>query len=127
MLSKNSTRVTLLGPSWPFRGGIPKYTTRLAKELYQRENLVDFITSVKQYPSFLYPGKTDRETQACQNLDFANPLFSYLEPWTWAKVPRAIHLKKYWRSRFFVFQNIKTRYHILPLWGESARSLPNSI
>jgi glycosyltransferase involved in cell wall biosynthesis len=121
MLSKNSTRVTLLGPSWPFRGGIPKYTTRLAKELYQRGNLVDFITPFKQYPSFLYPGKTDRDPQACQKLDFAKPLFSYLEPWTWAKVPQAIHssgaqkvLVPFWTKAQIPFLNYLQKQLAIP-------------
>ncbi|NDG27295.1 MAG: hypothetical protein EB120_08990, partial [Proteobacteria bacterium] len=91
MVKKTTDRVTLVGPSWPFRGGIPKYTTRLALELYQRGNLADFIIPFRQYPSFLYPGKSDRDPLSCPKLTFAKPLFSYLEPWTWPKVTRAIN------------------------------------
>ena len=121
MISKNSTRVTLIGPSWPFRGGIPKYTTRLARELYQRGNLVDFITPFRQYPSFLYPGKSDRDPQSCPKLDFAKPLFSYLEPWTWAKVPQAIHssrtqkvLVPFWTKAQIPFLNYLQKRLVIP-------------
>ena len=91
MLVKKSPRLTLIGPSWPFRGGIPKYTTRLAQGLLQRGYLADFITPFRQYPSWLYPGKSDQDRKSCPQFVSSKPLFSYLEPWTWAKVINTVH------------------------------------
>lgn len=81
----------MIGPSHPFRGGIPKYTSRLAEILHDKGRLVDFITPFKQYPLWLYPGKSDRDPDSCSPLSFAKPLFSYFEPWTWSKVTETVH------------------------------------
>ena len=121
MLIKKSPRVTLIGPSWPFRGGIAKYTTRLAEVLYQKGHLVDFITPVKQYPSWLYPGKSDQDPHACPQLEFSKPLFSYLEPWTWPNVVRAVRgspcekvLIPFWSSAHLPFLNYLYRHLSVP-------------
>lgn len=47
----------VIGPTWPFRGGIAHYTTLLVKHLRERHT-VRFITYIKQYPKWLYPGNT---------------------------------------------------------------------
>lgn len=91
MVMNKSPRVTLIGPGFPFRGGIAKYTTRLAQLLDEKGHLIDFITPFKQYPAWLYPGKSDIDFDSCPKLTFANPLFSYLEPWTWSHVIHRVH------------------------------------
>ena len=82
----NNIRVGLVGPSWPFRGGIAKYTTQLAHELSQRGYLVSFVSPEKQYPKILFPGKSDKDFQSCKPLPLTKALYSYFEPWTWRKV-----------------------------------------
>lgn len=91
MVMNKSPRVTLIGPGFPFRGGIAKYTTRLAQLLDEKGHLIDFITPFKQYPAWLYPGKSDKDFDSCSKLPFANPLFSYLEPWTWRHVFHSVN------------------------------------
>ncbi|MFM8314816.1 MAG: glycosyl transferase family 1, partial [Deltaproteobacteria bacterium] len=69
MASKsNKIRIGLVGPSWPFRGGIAKFTTELAIRLEEKGHLGSFISPHRQYPRFLYPGKTDRDDSACKKL-----------------------------------------------------------
>ena len=51
-------KICVIGPTWPFRGGIAHYTTLLVKNLRERGHAVQFISYLKQYPKFLYPGNT---------------------------------------------------------------------
>lgn len=53
-------RIALIGPVLPFRGGIAQYTTRLHRTL-SRKCLLQTISYHRQYPAWLYPGKSDRE------------------------------------------------------------------
>lgn len=50
-------RVAAIGPTYPIRGGISHYTTLLVKAL-RRDHSVLFVSYLKQYPEFLFPGKT---------------------------------------------------------------------
>ena len=48
----------LIAPAYPLRGGIASSTERLAIELQRRGYAVTIYTFSLQYPSFLFPGKT---------------------------------------------------------------------
>lgn len=54
-------RLALIGPTWPYRGGIAQYNTRLKQAL---EPLVAGLVTIsfkRQYPRWLYPGQSDIE------------------------------------------------------------------
>jgi D-inositol-3-phosphate glycosyltransferase len=85
------TKVTLVGPVFPYRGGIANFTTSLAIELRKAGKDVQVISFSRQYPARLYPGKSDKDpspqreqTQAIYSLD---PLY----PWTWIKAASQIN------------------------------------
>jgi len=76
-------RFTIIGPVFPYRGGIAHYTARLAHALLAAGDEVEILSFRRQYPRWLYPGKSDREPSSilldipvCYLLD---PLY----PWTW--------------------------------------------
>lgn len=50
-------KIVVIGPTYPFRGGIAHYTTLLVQHLRSRHT-VRFISYLKQYPKWLYPGNT---------------------------------------------------------------------
>jgi glycosyltransferase involved in cell wall biosynthesis len=50
-------KIAVIGPTYPFRGGIAHYTTLLVQHLRQR-HAVRLISYIKQYPKWLYPGNT---------------------------------------------------------------------
>lgn len=50
-------KFVVIGPTWPFRGGIAHYTTLLVQHLRERHQ-VRFLTYLSQYPKLLYPGNT---------------------------------------------------------------------
>ena len=80
------SRIALIGPSRPQRGGIAPTTTSLAVELERRGALVAFETPRRQYPAWLYPGRDDREPDAGERLPFARADLGVLEPWSWPRV-----------------------------------------
>lgn len=51
-------KIVMIGPSAPFRGGIAHYTTLLYRHLKKR-HAVHFFAFKRQYPGWLFPGKTD--------------------------------------------------------------------
>lgn len=82
-------RLLLVGPSWPFRGGIARTTTFLARELANQGSLARFLTPWRQYPAWLYPGARDMDPDACQRLPEARQCFSVMEPWSWKAAVQA--------------------------------------
>lgn len=53
-------RIVLIGPTYPFRGGIAHYTTLLYGHLKDRHD-VRFFSFKRQYPQWLFPGKSDMD------------------------------------------------------------------
>jgi hypothetical protein len=50
-------RFCILGPAHPLRGGIAQYLAILYS-LLKQDHEVSFVSFKRQYPSFLFPGKT---------------------------------------------------------------------
>ena len=50
------SRWTLVGPAWPFRGGIAHFQLATARALAVRGHEVDAVTFRRQYPERLFPG-----------------------------------------------------------------------
>ena len=51
-------KIIIVGPAYPYRGGIAAFSERLAAEFASRGDDVQLVTFTLQYPSFLFPGKT---------------------------------------------------------------------
>jgi len=77
-------KCVLVGPTYPFRGGISHYTTLLCQNLRSRHE-VDFYTFTRQYPAFLFPGKTDKDPSKLPLRAEAMPLIDPLNPLTWLR------------------------------------------
>ncbi|MBI5375564.1 MAG: glycosyltransferase [Candidatus Schekmanbacteria bacterium] len=76
-------RIALIGPSYPFRGGISLNTTLLYRALKLKNDLL-FISFKRQYPKILFPGESDREPDFTfiQEKD-AKPLLDSMNPFSW--------------------------------------------
>lgn len=87
-------KLCLLGPSYPFRGGIAHYTTLLFKSL-KKKHEVAFYSFRRQYPKFLFPGITDKDfSNFVLQDESAIPLLDSLNPLSWLKVAlKIIHYK----------------------------------
>jgi glycosyltransferase involved in cell wall biosynthesis len=56
-------KIVLLSAAYPYRGGISQFNTKLHREL-SKENEVVSVTFKRQYPSILFPGKTQYITES---------------------------------------------------------------
>ncbi|HEY3875296.1 MAG TPA: glycosyltransferase [Candidatus Kapabacteria bacterium] len=54
-------RIVIVGTAYPLRGGIAHYVALLAQTLIKRGHEVKIITFKRQYPKFLFPGKSQEE------------------------------------------------------------------
>ncbi len=53
-----SRKILIIGPAYPLRGGIAAFTERLAESYQNAGEDVEVISFKLQYPSILFPGKT---------------------------------------------------------------------
>lgn len=85
-------KIDLVGPSYPFRGGISHYSTLLFKNLKKKHtNSVKFYSFKRQYPRFLYPGKTDKDISRAPLADAEiESRLDFMNPFTWFNVARKI-------------------------------------
>lgn len=82
--------VTLVGPVYPYRGGIAHHTYHLAMALQDAGHTVQVVSFRRQYPGWLYPGATDRDPTP-KSLPFdVHYLLDPLYPWTWLRAARCI-------------------------------------
>jgi len=80
----------LIGPTYPCRGGIAHYTT-LLERAFRQQHVVQFISFRRQYPSWLFPGQTDRDISGKPlRADAVEYLLDPFGPWTWLQVARRI-------------------------------------
>lgn len=83
-------KIVILGTAWPYRGGLAVYNERLAREFAAEGNDVTIYTFTLQYPSFLFPGKTQYSSEpAPSDLKIVRSLNS-INPLSWGKTGRAI-------------------------------------
>lgn len=82
--------IVILGTAYPFRGGLAAFNERLARQLQAEGHQVEVITFTLQYPSFLFPGKTQYSTEvAPQDLHITRSVNS-CNPFNWWSVGQQI-------------------------------------
>ena len=99
--------IVLLGTAYPFRGGLATFNERLARQLQAEGHEVEVITFTLQYPSFLFPGKTQYSSeQAPADLHITQQVHS-CNPFNWWKVGNKIRCMQpdlliscYWMAFF---------------------------
>ena len=78
-------KIIIVGPAYPYRGGISAFSERLAAEFASRGADVRLVTFTLQYPSFLFPGKTQySEGPAPEGLQITRMLNS-CNPFNWIR------------------------------------------
>ena len=87
----SNKKVIIIGPAFPFRGGIANFNNALAKEYHNRGDQVIIYSFILQYPSFLFPGTTQYESgEAPKNLKIKT-LINSINPFNWISVARKIN------------------------------------
>ncbi|GGK89535.1 glycosyltransferase [Rufibacter glacialis] len=86
--------IILVGPAYPFRGGIAASTESLALAWQRMGHQVEIFTFTTQYPAVLFPGKSQYvEGPPPQGLVIHRELSS-INPLTWVSVGNKIRKKK---------------------------------
>ena len=86
--------IKIIGPAYPYRGGIATTNERLAQEFMTMGFDADIETFTVQYPSILFPGKTQYNMKAPpENLSIKRSINS-IDPLNWINVGRRISKEK---------------------------------
>lgn len=96
-------KIAIIGPAYPYRGGISMFSERLAKALQDAGHEVVVYTFTLQYPSFLFPGKSQySDGPAPKDLNIIRCI-NAINPLTWWKTGKKIRktspdlvLVKFW-------------------------------
>ncbi|MCQ2343251.1 MAG: glycosyltransferase [Paludibacteraceae bacterium] len=99
--------IVILGTAYPFRGGLATFNERLARQFQQEGHKVETVTFTLQYPSFLFPGKTQYTNDAApEDLHITRQLNS-CNPFNWLRLGRQIRRQQpdiliccYWMAFF---------------------------
>lgn len=114
-------RIVLIGPTYPFRGGISHYTTLLYRYLRKRHDTT-FISFRRQYPQRIFPGKTDLDpshTPIQESGVF--PLIDSMNPASWISTAfRIVRMRvdlvilpwwiSFWAPQFWTISTIVKYY-----------------
>lgn len=100
-------KILLIGPAYPLRGGIAQFLALLYDALKKAGHTVVFHRFIRQYPKFLFPGKTqDDESKSPVDVDSVASL-DPLNPFNWpfaalriAKEKPDLIILKWWMPFF---------------------------
>lgn len=87
-------RIIIVGPAWPYRGGIADFNERLAHEFQREGHEVSIYTFTLQYPSFLFPGKTQYSSSPAPEKLHIERRVNSINPFNWIRVGRAIRRER---------------------------------
>jgi len=99
-------RFCLIGPTYPYRGGISHYNTCLMRELAKRHE-VRAINFSRLYPGFLFPGKTQLDESTTPLVADSERAIDSINPFTWigagfraARMRPDVTLVQWWHPFF---------------------------
>ena len=92
-MSQTQRKIVVLGPSYPFRGGIAHYSTLLVRAL-RKKHAVKFITLSRQYPELLFPGKTQYDYSDHGLTEENQALIDSVNPVTWVRTAFGLRKEK---------------------------------
>ncbi|MDI6779059.1 MAG: glycosyltransferase [Bacteroidota bacterium] len=84
--------IIVIGPAYPWRGGIAHHTAVLAKNL-EENHQVEVITFKRQYPKLLFPGKNQYDSGKKPADIKTNQLIDSINPFNWISVALKIRKK----------------------------------
>jgi len=113
-------KILIVGPAWPLRGGLATYNERLCREFNAQGHVCQILSFSLQYPSFLFPGKTQFSTDPKPNDIEILPQLNSMNPLNWLSVGNSmanrgydVVIFRYWMS------------FMAPAFGTIARKIKN--
>lgn len=87
-------KIVIIGPGHPLRGGLATFNQRLAKEFIDSGNECSIYSFSLQYPSFLFPGKTQYSDEpAPERLKIFSAINS-VNPFNWIRIGNRLKKEK---------------------------------
>lgn len=97
-------KIAVIGPVYPYKGGIAHYTSILYKTLSKKYDTT-MISFKRQYPTFLYPGKEQKDFENDKfKIDGTRYLIDTINPFNWVKV-------------FLILKKLNTQLVIFQWWN----------
>ena len=93
-------KVCLVGPAYPYRGGIAHFTTVLARE-FSKDDDVLVVNFKRLYPSILFPGKTQFDESESPLMVESERIIDSMNPFTFWRAARRI---KIYEPDLIIFQ-----------------------
>lgn len=88
-------KIIIVGPAWPLRGGIANFNEALCRSFQDAGADIQIVSFSLQYPSFLFPGKSQNESDTRSNPGLPiKPLINSVNPISWIKTARYINNQK---------------------------------
>ncbi len=89
----SKTKIVIIGPAHPLRGGLASYDERLAKEFTEQGFDTIIYTFSLQYPKLLFPGKTQYSSEPAPVDIKIKVSINSINPFNWISVGN--DLRKY--------------------------------
>lgn len=118
-------KIAILSCFYPYRGGIAQFNAYLHGEL-SKQNIVRAFNFKRQYPNFLFPGKTQFVTPEDEAVPVeSTPLLDTANPFNWRSTAREIRdwdpdvlIVRYWMSYLapslgYVCRNMKPQCKVI--------------
>lgn len=83
-------KIILLGTAYPYRGGLATFNERLARQFVSEGHEVEIWTFTLQYPSFLFPGKTQYSSEQPPEDLLIRRRLNSCNPFNWIRVGHQI-------------------------------------
>jgi glycosyltransferase involved in cell wall biosynthesis len=83
-------RIAIVGPSYPYKGGVSQHSTELAHRLAGAGHEVRLESWSAQYPAFLYPGSQTIEAPEFELFEPTDHTLSWRRPDTWWRLGRRL-------------------------------------
>lgn len=87
-------KICILSPAHPLRGGIASSTERLAQELQANGYEVNILSFKLQYPSILFPGKTQYSNDPAPDDLAIESALNSINPFNWLRVGSLLKKQK---------------------------------
>lgn len=87
-------KVVVIGPAHPLRGGLATFNQRLAKEFLQQGHDCSIWSFSLQYPSFLFPGKTQFTDEPAPEGITIHTVINSINPLNWVKMGNRLKKEK---------------------------------
>lgn len=114
-------KICLIGPTYPFRGGIAHHTTLLYRTLRKKHTVI-FYGFKRQYPRWMFPGRTDvDQSEMTIKEDGVQNILDSFNPFSWWAVFRRIKRDNpdlviipwwvsFWTPQFYTISSLLRTY-----------------